>query len=184
MWAKSLYRSRAERHFLGKQTESWAGLGLVGSTEKKLFDQLWATFEGSFFMFSCPKNRFELFLKIPCVRIKKLHKKKVTKTPKIFLNFFFLIPMKISHKLCDRMDGTLFWCFPWFPANSLLCVILLYTVYVLFYWICLPVQLLYNDSACGPRGDLCALEQHDLLERENCKQLSHSTWGKIIIWFS
>ena len=97
---------------------------------------------------------------------------------------FCLIPMKISHKLCDRMDGTLFWCFPWFPANSLLCVILLYTVYVLFYWICLPVQLLYNDSACGPRGDLCALEQHDLLERENCKQLSHSTWGKIIIWFS
>ena len=49
------------------------------------------------------------------------------------LNFFFqkkicLIPMKISHKLCDRMDGTQFWCFPWFPANSLLCVILRYTV--------------------------------------------------------
>ena len=36
--------------------------------------------------------------------------------------FFFLIPMKISHKLCGRMDGSQFWCFPWFPANSLLCV--------------------------------------------------------------
>ena len=38
--------------------------------------------------------------------------------------------MKISHKLCGRMDGTQFWCFPWFPANSLLCVIYRYTVYV------------------------------------------------------
>ena len=36
--------------------------------------------------------------------------------------------MKISHKLCDRMDGTQFLCFLWFPANSLLCVILRYTV--------------------------------------------------------
>jgi hypothetical protein len=35
-------------------------------------------------------------------------------------NFFFcLIPMKISHKLCDRMDGTQFWCFPLFPAPKL-----------------------------------------------------------------
>ena len=28
-----------------------------------------------------------------------------------------------------RMNGTQFWCFPWFPANSLLCIILRYTVY-------------------------------------------------------
>ena len=38
--------------------------------------------------------------------------------------FFFslncLILTKICHKLCDRMNGTQFWCFPWFPANSLL----------------------------------------------------------------
>ena len=40
--------------------------------------------------------------------------------------FFCLIPMKISHKLCDKMAGTQFWCFPWFPVNSLLC----YTVYI------------------------------------------------------
>ena len=32
--------------------------------------------------------------------------------------------MKISLKLCDRMDGTQFSCFPWFPENYLLCVIL------------------------------------------------------------
>ena len=28
------------------------------------------------------------------------------------------------------MDGWKFWCFPWFPGNSLLCVILRYTVYI------------------------------------------------------
>ena len=45
------------------------------------------------------------------------------------LDFFFcLIPMKISHKLCDRMNGTQSWCFPLFPANSLLCVTIRYTV--------------------------------------------------------
>ena len=44
--------------------------------------------------------------------------------------FFCFIPIKISHKLCDGMDGTQFWCFPWFPPNSLLCVIYRYTVYV------------------------------------------------------
>ena len=37
--------------------------------------------------------------------------------------------MKISHKLCDKIDGTQFLCFPWFAANALLCVILRYTVY-------------------------------------------------------
>ena len=46
---------------------------------------------------------------------------------KIF--FFCFIPMKISPNLYGRMDGSKFWCFPWFPENSLLCVILCYTVY-------------------------------------------------------
>ena len=46
-------------------------------------------------------------------------------------NFFCFIPMKISPNLYGRMDGSKFWCFPWFPENSLLCVILCYTVYVL-----------------------------------------------------
>ena len=44
--------------------------------------------------------------------------------------FFCFIPMKISPNLYGRMDGSKFWCFPWFPENSLLCVILRYTVYV------------------------------------------------------
>ena len=38
--------------------------------------------------------------------------------------------MKISPKLYGRMDGSKFWCFPWFPENSSLCVILRYTVYL------------------------------------------------------
>ena len=46
--------------------------------------------------------------------------------------FSLLDPMKISHKLCGRMVGYQFWCFPWFPANSLLCVIYRYTVYFLW----------------------------------------------------
>ena len=41
---------------------------------------------------------------------------------------FCFIPMKISLNLYGRMDGSKFWCFPWFPENSLLCVILRYTV--------------------------------------------------------
>ena len=44
--------------------------------------------------------------------------------------FFCFIPMKISPNLYGRMDGSKFWCFPWFPENSLLCVILRYTVYI------------------------------------------------------
>ena len=43
--------------------------------------------------------------------------------------FFCFIPMKISPNLYGRMDGSKFWCFPWFRENSLLCVILRYTVY-------------------------------------------------------
>ena len=39
------------------------------------------------------------------------------------------IPMKISPNLYGRIDGSKFWYFPWFPENSLLCVILRYTVY-------------------------------------------------------
>ena len=38
--------------------------------------------------------------------------------------------MEISPNLYGRMDGSKFWCFPWFPENSSLCVILRYTVYV------------------------------------------------------
>ena len=33
-------------------------------------------------------------------------------------NFFCFIPMKISHKLCVRMDGTQFLIFWWFTAKN------------------------------------------------------------------
>ena len=33
--SKSLYRSRAGRHFYGTENVIWAGFGLVGSVEKK-----------------------------------------------------------------------------------------------------------------------------------------------------
>ena len=39
--------------------------------------------------------------------------------------------MKISPNLYGRLDGSKFWHFLWFPANSLLCVIKHYTVYPL-----------------------------------------------------
>ena len=35
-----------------------------------------------------------------------------------FLNFFRCIPMKISHKLCIRMDGTQFLWLWWFTAKN------------------------------------------------------------------
>ena len=38
--------------------------------------------------------------------------------------------MKISPNLYGKMDGSKFWCFHWFLAKSLLCVILRYTVYI------------------------------------------------------
>ena len=34
MWAKSLYRSRAGRHFYGIENKIWAGLGPVGNMQK------------------------------------------------------------------------------------------------------------------------------------------------------
>ena len=59
--AKSLYRSRAGRHFYGTENEIWAGFGPVDNTEKQIWGRLWATFEGSFFMFLGAKKQFNLF---------------------------------------------------------------------------------------------------------------------------
>ena len=36
MKPKSLYRSRAGRHFYGTENEIWAGIGTAGNTEKKM----------------------------------------------------------------------------------------------------------------------------------------------------
>ena len=56
--------------------------------------------------------------------------------------FFLFIHMKISRNLYGRMDGSKFWCFPWFTENSLLCLILRYTVYIyLQKWKKMPLDL-------------------------------------------
>jgi hypothetical protein len=41
MESKSLYRSRAGRHFYGTENVIWAGFGPIGTTEKKV----WADYE-------------------------------------------------------------------------------------------------------------------------------------------
>ena len=54
--AKSLFSSRAERHFYGTEIVIWAGFGPIGNTEKKSLGRLWATFRDGFFMFSGAKK--------------------------------------------------------------------------------------------------------------------------------
>ena len=78
---------------------------------------IWEIFAKKFWELAILKN--ELFLSRPFWIF--FSKKKI---------FFCFIPMKISPNLYGRMDGSKFWCFPWFPENSLLCVILRYTVYI------------------------------------------------------
>ena len=51
LYPKSLYRSRAGRHFYGTENVIWADFGPVGNTEKKSLGRLWATFKDGFFMF-------------------------------------------------------------------------------------------------------------------------------------
>ena len=53
---KSLYRSHTGRHFYGTENVIWAGFVPVGSVEKKVVGQLWATFEGIFSCFQGQKN--------------------------------------------------------------------------------------------------------------------------------
>ena len=73
-----------------------------------IIQSIWEIFEKIFLELAIWKN--ELFLSRP-------------------FRIFLLLPMKISPNLYGRMDGTKFWCFPWIPENSSLCVILRYTVY-------------------------------------------------------
>ena len=40
MESKSLYRSRAGRHFYGTENVIWAGFGPIGNTEKKSLGRL------------------------------------------------------------------------------------------------------------------------------------------------
>ena len=53
-----IHKSRGE-HFLWNRIEIWSGFGPVGNTEK--LGGLWATFEGSFSMFSRAKKYFNIF---------------------------------------------------------------------------------------------------------------------------
>ena len=90
----------------------------------------------------CPSHQSILLTQGPIHEIftKKFWELAILKNEIFFesaiLNFFFwkkkfffcFIPMKISPNLYGRMDGSKFWCFPWFPENSSLCVILRYTV--------------------------------------------------------
>ena len=64
--------------------------------------------------------------------------------------FFYFIPMKISPNLYGRMDGSKFLCFLWYPENSLVCVILRYTVYlpIHFCWINLLLKLSHTLHYC------------------------------------
>ena len=50
---------------------------------------------------------------------------------KISQNFVAFTEYMNFPNLLGRMDGLKFLCFPWFPENSLLCVILCYTVYLI-----------------------------------------------------
>ena len=50
--------------------EIWAGFGLIGSTEKKGLGQLWATFEGGFFMFSGATKMLKFFKNIVASALK------------------------------------------------------------------------------------------------------------------
>ena len=78
--------------------------------------RIWEIFAKKFWELAILKN--ELFLSRPFWFFFSKKKK------------ICFIPMKISPNLYGRMNGSKFWCFPWFPEISLLCVILRYTVYV------------------------------------------------------
>ena len=55
--AKSLYRSRAGRHFYGTENMIWAGFGLVGSTEKNNWADYGALLRAFFSCFVGKKNK-------------------------------------------------------------------------------------------------------------------------------
>ena len=61
---KSLYRSRAGRHFYGAEIEIWVGFGPVGNTEKKLGADYGQLLRVVFFMFSGAKKLFKFSFKV------------------------------------------------------------------------------------------------------------------------
>ncbi len=84
--------------------------------------------------------------------------------------FFCFIPMKISPNLYGRMDGSKFWCFPWFPENSLLCVILRYTVYIILR--CFTKVKIINQGqkkTIKTNKPVCFYSCHDKIWKSKCK---------------
>ena len=70
--------------------------------------------------------------------------------------------MKISPNLYGRIDGSKFWCFPWFPENSLLCVILRYRVYLGSIWYCSePSGVPYSPNQFLALDFFCRFLQQD-----------------------
>ena len=92
MWPKSLYRSRAGRHFYGTENVIWAGIGPIGNTEKKKFGPIMSNFWERFFhVFRC-KNFFNFFLH------PKTWKNHPQKLLMIGPNFFFQYCQSAQHQ--------------------------------------------------------------------------------------
>ena len=137
MWL-NLYGREAVRHKLtnGLKTQKMLFLPVLGL----MSDSLTAIYVKSH---RCPSHQSILLTQGPIHKIftKKYWELAILKNV-VFLSqpnwifffkkifFFCFIPIKISPNLYGRMDGSKFWCFPWFPENSMLCVILRYTVYL------------------------------------------------------
>ena len=74
------------------------------------------------------------FLQKKILRIGRVEKLRFFYMP-FWIFFFYKKPLFLLHPHENQSqimwyNGTQFWCFSWFPANSLLCVILHYTVYI------------------------------------------------------
>ena len=78
--------------FYGTGIEIGAGLGPIGSTEKKGLGQLWATFEGGFFMFSGAKKMLKIvFMQEPPSVDYKISDKKVNQIYIALLGLFIVL---------------------------------------------------------------------------------------------
>lgn len=81
---KSLWRSLAVGDFYGKEIEIRAGLGQIGSIEKK---RVWADYKQLLMVFfSCFQGQKKVLKFLKNIRTKKLLKLKLKKNVFIFLN--------------------------------------------------------------------------------------------------
>ena len=78
MWAKSLYRSRAGRHFYGIENKIWAGLGPVGNMQKNFgadYEQLFRAASSCFHGQKIGLIFFEIILASALKRKVRKHQK-------------------------------------------------------------------------------------------------------------